>query len=350
MFGRAVAALVGLASVPALAPSASASEGVWGPVEPPATSGTEPAPAGADGRGVAPSTGLEAEPVAASSQDASSGAVGALPDSAWQALVGSQIVVTRTDGARVSGKLLGVDPTTVTIVGPDGRVMVVARTDVEQVQQVAEQAEASPEASETPATKPSTTDARTPMSKHRGFFMAGGAGFGIPVGRAPYEGVTEPYDGTERILGPGLNLGFLIGGAPRPGLVLGFALDTNVGRGWHKDDWTTPDGYSGIDDYDGGVYSVASSLFVQGYMRNFFIRGGLGGMGLFFVDDGSSDGDESTGGMGVDFAVGLHVPVARKAAIGFSAGLRTAFWRFDDDYTGSWQIFQPQIRFETVLF
>ena len=263
---------------------------------------------------------------------------GALPESAWQALVGSAVTLTRNDGTVVRGELLGFDATTASIVAADGEVITVPRGDVQSARRTAPAPEPPPEA-------------RRPMSEHRGLFLASGIGFGMPMRFSDYEGVGEPYTGDSRILGPGLNLSFAIGGAPVPRLVLGGILDTNVGPGSFVDDWTHDDGSTGVDDRDGRVHTVGLSFFAQGYIRNFFIRGGLGGMGMFFINDGPSDDNKSAGGGGFDLAMGAHFPLARKLALGFAVGSRVAFARFDDDdYKGLAILPQPYARLEFVYF
>ncbi|HLT40154.1 MAG TPA: hypothetical protein VK034_27925, partial [Enhygromyxa sp.] len=189
-------------------------------------------------------------------------------------------------------------------------------------------------------------DGRRPMSTHRGLYFAGMAGFGMPMSWDVYEGVSEPYDGVERIRSPGFNIGFAIGGAPRPGLVLGFALDTTVGSASLEDEYTHEGGFDGLESGEGPGASVGTSLFLQGYIKNFFLRVGVGGMGLFFIEDGSA-----AGGPGFDLGLGAHFPVARKAALGFSIAARTGFWRYDsDDYRGKSYLVQPMLRFEAVVF
>ena len=198
---------------------------------------------------------------------------------------------------------------------------------------------------------PETKKSVPPMSTRRGFYLAAASGFGMPIHRGPYEGVGEPYDGTETVRSPGVNLGVAIGGAPRPGLIVGFALDTNLGPARYTDDYTGQGLPDGVTKRSGAGYAIGTSVFVQGYIRNFFLRGGVGGMGLFFIDGDSSDHNELTGGVGFDLALGAHFPVAHKAAVGFSAGLRSAFWGYDDDdYRGKIAIVQPLLRFEVVVF
>jgi hypothetical protein len=190
------------------------------------------------------------------------------------------------------------------------------------------------------------------MSDRRGAYFSGALGFGMPIYWSPYTGVGEPYDGTEGIRSPGFNAGFSVGGAPARGFVLGFMLDTNVGPAKFRDDYRhQPSGVTGFDERSGRAHAVGAGFFLQGYMRNFFLRAGFSGLGVFFFDETGSDGNESVGGMGADFAMGVHFPVAPKAALGFSTGLRAAFWDFDNaDYRGKEYILQPMVRFEAVAF
>jgi hypothetical protein len=190
------------------------------------------------------------------------------------------------------------------------------------------------------------------MSERRGAYFSGALGFGMPIYWSPYTGVSEPYDGTEGIRSPGFNTGFSIGGAPARGFVMGFTLDTNVGPATFRDDYRdTLTGVTGVDKRSGRAHAVGAGFFLQGYIRNFFIRTGFSGLGVFFLDESGSGGNESTGGMGGELAMGVHFPVAPKAALGFSTGLRAAFWDFDnDDYRGKEYILQPLVRFEVVVF
>jgi hypothetical protein len=190
------------------------------------------------------------------------------------------------------------------------------------------------------------------MSERRGAYFSGALGFGMPIYWSPYTGVSEPYDGTEGIRSPGFNTGFSVGGAPARGFVMGFTLDTNVGPATFRDDWRhTLTDLTGVDERRGRAHAVGAGFFLQGYIRNFFIRTGFSGLGVFFIDEAGADGNESVGGMGADLAIGVHFPVAPKAALGFSTGLRAAFWDFDnDDYRGKEYILQPLVRFEVVVF
>lgn len=190
------------------------------------------------------------------------------------------------------------------------------------------------------------------MSERRGAYFSGALGFGMPIYWSPYTGVSEPYDGTEGIRSPGFNTGFSIGGAPARGFVMGFTLDTNVGPATFRDDYRdTLTDVTGVDERSGRAHAVGAGFFLQGYIRNFFIRSGFSGLGVFFLDESGSAGNESVGGMGAEVAMGVHFPVAPKAALGFSTGLRAAFWDFDnDDYRGKEYILQPLVRFEVVVF
>lgn len=298
-----------------------------------------------------------------------------LPQSSWEALVGSHVELTRSNGSVSVGQLLKVDESSATLVKADGTVVALPVADVVAVRRV--EPGQTPPAGEPPATSepsasepppPTVTeppppsepepanepdakpepqvDGRPPMSTHRGVYFAGMAGFGMPMSWDVYEGVSEPYDGVERIRSPGFNVGFAIGGAPRPGLVLGFALDTNVGPASLEDDYTFEDGTPGLNSVDGQGAAVGTSLFLQGYIKNFFLRVGAGGLGLFFPED-----DSAAGGAGFDLGFGAHFPVARKAALGFSIGARAAFWKYDsDDYKGRVYLVQPLLRFEAVVF
>lgn len=300
----------------------------------------------------------EGQPEPSEEVDTAAPASSALPEATWRALVDSHVELTRSDGAVIEGQLLEVDETSATLVQADGMVVVVPKDAVTSVRRTAAPSDPQVSPAEPPAPQPPPTEQpqtaateaqRVPMSKHRGFYFAGMAGFGMPIHWDRYTGVSEPYDGTERIRSPGFNVGFALGGAVRPGLVLGFALDTNVGPASYEDDYVNREAsFSGLIEHDGRAFSVGTSLFVQPYIKNFFFRVGFGGLGLFFVSDSESD---STGGMGFDLGFGAHFPVARKAALGFSVAVRSAFWSYDnDDYEGMTTVVQPLLRLEAVVF
>lgn len=291
----------------------------------------------------------------------------ALPEATWRALVDSHVELTRSDGTVVEGQLLEADETSATLVQADGMVVVVPKDAVTSVRRTvgpaprstpaeppaespAEPPAPQPPISEQQPPQPDPTEAeRVPMWKHRGFYFAGMAGFGMPLHWDRYTGNAEPYDGTERIRSPGFNAAFALGGSVRPGLVLGFALDTNVGPATYEDDYRNTEAvFTGLIEHEGRAFSVGTSLFIQPYIKNFFFRVGFGGLGLFFVSDAD---DTSTGGMGFDLGFGAHFPVSRKAALGFSLGCRSAFWSYDDDdYKGTIVNVQPLLRFEAVTF
>jgi hypothetical protein len=321
---------------------------------PTAEAAEPPAPAAAEvPSSEAPALEPEA-PTAATQVDAPAASrKPALSDAAWRALVGARLSVTRTDGVLIEGELLQVGEREASIVQRDGSVLEIPKDDVAAVRRLPEPSAPPPPAE--PRTEPAPApaladDPRAPMSQRRGFYLSGSMGFGMPMAWDAYEGVSEPYDGTERFRSPGYNVGFAIGGAPAKGFVLGVALDSNVGPASYEDDWTGVEGSAGITEGEGRGHAIGMSVFAQGYMRNFFLRAGVGGMGVFFFSDGSSE-DESTGGMGFDLAAGMHFPVARKAAVGFSAGVRAAFWSYDDeDYKGKIYAVQPLLRFDAVLF
>jgi hypothetical protein len=318
----------------------------------PAEAAEPPAPAPADApSSEAPAVDPEAPTSATGEPAPAPSRKPALSDAAWQALVGARLSVTRTDGVLIEGELLQVGERDASIVQRDGSVLEIPKDDVAAVRRLADP-DPTPSAPP-PAAEPAPAladDPRAPMSERRGFYLSGSTGFGMPMAWDAYEGVSEPYDGTERFRSPGFNVGVSVGGAPAKGFVLGVTLDSNVGPASYEDDWTGVEGSAGITEGDGRGHAIGMSFFAQGYMRNFFLRGGVGGMGVFFFSDGSSE-NESTGGMGFDLAAGMHFPVARKAAVGFSAGVRAAFWSYDDeDYKGKIYAVQPLLRFDAVLF
>lgn len=59
-----------------------------------------------------------------------------LPQSSWEALVGSQVELTRSDGNVVAGQLLELDESSATLVKSDGTVVALAVTDVIAVRRV----------------------------------------------------------------------------------------------------------------------------------------------------------------------------------------------------------------------
>lgn len=314
---------------------------------------------------------LPATALASTEQPAPEGGEGAgqsepLPRSAWEALVGSQVELTGRNADVSVGQLLNVDESSATLVKADGTVVALPLADVVAVRRIGpgeSPSTSEPAASEPPQpavsepqqpaapeanqANPEGPQSRSPMSTRRGVYFAGMTGFGLPMSWDVYEGVSESYDGVERIRSPGFNIGFAIGGAPRPGLVLGFALDTNVGTAKYQDEYDSQDGFSGSGEAEGVGAAVGASLFVQAYIKNFFVRGGVGGMGLFFVGEENS----SDGGPGFDLGFGAHFPVANKVALGFSIAARAAFWGYDnDDYKGRNYLVQPLLRFEVVAF
>ncbi len=56
-----------------------------------------------------------------------------VPDAVWSALQDREVVIVKLDGSEVDGTLIGVAETEVTVMKSDGRIVVVEKTDVEEV-------------------------------------------------------------------------------------------------------------------------------------------------------------------------------------------------------------------------
>lgn len=54
----------------------------------------------------------------------------AVPDAAWNAMVGRDVILHKRDGSEVRGELAGVDGISATVMKEDGRLVVVPRADV----------------------------------------------------------------------------------------------------------------------------------------------------------------------------------------------------------------------------
>src|SRR5690606_30257479 len=91
------------------------------------------------------------QPEPEAGESASTDPAAPLPQSSWEALVGSQVELTRSDGNRVVGQLLGVDESSATLVMADGAVVAVPVADVTAVRRVVTSEPPPPTASDSPA-------------------------------------------------------------------------------------------------------------------------------------------------------------------------------------------------------
>jgi len=245
-----------------------------------------------------------------------------------------------TNGAELSGRLLEISDETATLIAADGQVIPVLRAQVDAVWVT------------NPAPEPAQRGRNRgeSLSRRRGLYVVGSGGFSMALAADRYVGVSEPYDGTTSVSSPGFVAGIALGGTLRPGMVLGVALDATAGSARYSDRYTSSSAADGEHSFTGRGTAIGGSLFLQQYIQDLYIRGGVGGLGLVAIEPSAGE-VESTGGMGFDVGIGFHHRVTDKVAIGASIGLRAAFWRYDNsDYRGRLRVLAPMARVDVVRF